>query len=187
MPSWFDLPNQGNRDGLPRNWLLSPGFSGNFMLLTWSVMGGLLVLFALSLWREKLLEPMYEESIDTTEQILEKGLIPFHHYLSRWGEHLRKSDDPVYQKLGEITISPVDASETYDFTVKMQDNGTLVYIHNAVSSSPNFPQTKLGDYHYSKDILLGASPYKGWIVNKLWPLNEKVARHILKYQQVCPD
>ena len=130
---------------------------------------------------------MYEESIDTTEQILEKGLIPYHHFIASWGDHLRQSGHPVYEKLAEITISPEDVYQVFELTEKLQEEGNLVYLSNVVSGSPSFPLAKLGYFHYSKETLLGVSPFSGWIVNKRWPFSDKLARHILKYQQVCTD
>ena len=40
------------------------------------------------------------------------------------------------------------------------------------------------DSDKGKDVLEGYNPYAVWIVNKKWPLSEKLAQHILRSQQV---
>ena len=44
---------------------------------------------------------------------------------------------------------------------------------------------QLGDYHWSKDKVKGESPYQTWFVNKRFTLNEELAVHLLRWQQVC--
>ena len=189
MPTWFYVPYQANRAGLQRHWLISPGFSGNLMLLTWSVMGGLLVLFALSLWREKLLMPMYEDPVDTAEDVLKRGLIPYvaggtHHLAAGqgefWIEHMRQSDNPVYQQLAEIAVICEWVEVLKTTYHKLQGHGTHVYINFYIPED----MKDMGKYYFGKELLEGVSPYTGWIVNKRWPLNEQLARHILRFQQV---
>ena len=184
MPNWFIAPCQVNRVALPRHWLLSPGFSSNLVVLTWSVMGCLLVLAGLSQWRQaELHPPMYEDTIDTAADVLDRGMIPFTIDSGEfWIDHLRQSDNPVYLQLAERTINPDNRNQLFELTkMKLQIEGTHVYL----GSSINPKWEKFGDFHFSKEILEGASPWGGWIVNKLWPLNEQLARHLLRYQQVC--
>ena len=181
LPSWFTVPYH-NRTGLPRLWLVSPGFSGNLLLLSWSLMGGFLVFFCLSLWRQAgLLPPMYEDAIDTAAEILKREIIPFLNSQGGfWIDFLRQSDNPVYQQLAEITINPEDDYEISKLIKEMHEEGTLVYLNNAIWSD----LAKLGDYHFGKEVLEGDSPYTYFLLNKLWPLNEQLARHIVRYQQV---
>ena len=129
-----------------------------------------------------LLKPVLEEPIDTAQSILERGLIPIVVDAGQyWIDILKQSPNPVYQQLAEITINPEDKEERLKL---MEENilgaGTHVYLASGVADE----EQELGDFYSSKEALEGNAPWTVWIVNKKWPLNDELAKHILMYQQV---
>jgi hypothetical protein len=81
------------------------GFSMNFVLLTWALCGGLFIYAFLTNFRTMLLMPQYEKPVDSAQDILDRGMIPFvidgGDYLR---DHLLQSSTSAYQKLGEIVV-----------------------------------------------------------------------------------
>ena len=63
----------------------------------------------------------------------------------------------------------------------VQSAGTHVYLTNDLWPD----QAALGSWYYSKEKLEGKNPFHGgWIINKKWPLKDKLNQHILLYNQV---
>ena len=179
-PSWFNVPYHGNRLGMR---LLFPrGFSANLVLFIWSVLGSVLMYGFLSLFREMLLKPEFETPVDTAQDVLDIGLIPFVHPRAvGYIDILKQSPDRVYQKLGEVMVVPKNEEEVIKMLKEdVQDAGTHIFLCNFL----NPEWEKLGDYHWSKEELPGISPYSNWYVNKRWALNEEMAVHLLRSQQV---
>ena len=180
-PSWFTVPYQGNRLGMQM--LFPRGFSANLVLLVWSFLGSVIMYGFLCNFRPMLLLPVLETPVDTAEDILHRGLIPFTHPWSGFYiDILRKSSDPIDLQLGNVSVRSKDNREE----MKMLDEyvhgaGTHVYISNTLNGAHN----QLGPYHWSKDKVKGVSPYTGWLVNKRWTLNDELAVHLLRWQQVC--
>ena len=161
------------------------GFSSNLVLLTWSVFGGVLLHGLLANFRVMLIKPILEEQVDTAKDILDRKLIPvmaeggLGQY---WIAHLKQSPNLVYQQLAKIAVVPEDMDEL--ITILKEDlhgAGTHVYLSNWLWPE----QEMLGSYHWSKEVLEGNSPWIVWIVNKKWPHNDDLGKHILMYQQVC--
>ena len=149
----------------------------NFLLLTWGLCGGLLTHGLLANFRMMLLTPVLEEPVNTAQDILDRGMIPvtveggdYYLYL------LQTSTNPVYQQLAQITVVPKDAEELNTILEEgVQSAGTHVYLTNDL-----WP-----DQAGSKDKLEGKNPFHGgWIINKKWPLKDKLNQHILLYNQV---
>ena len=68
------------------------GFSVNFVLLTWSIFGGILIHAMLANFRGMLLSPVLEEPVDTAQQILDRGMITGR---TRWSSILGLFTDAV--------------------------------------------------------------------------------------------
>ena len=159
------------------------GFSANFVVLLWSLCGGILLHSLLANFRVMLLKPMLEKPVNTAKEILDRGMVPMTQDGAQfYVDLLRQSSNPIYQKLADRAIVPKDYDELIRF---LEDDvlgaGTHVYLMN---NCVNFPWYSLGDFHYSKDVLEGHSPWNVWIVNKKWPLHDQLSIHILIYQQV---
>ena len=181
FPSWFDVPSLRN---IPRLQQIFPrGFSANFVLLTWSLLGSVLAYGLLANFRIMLLRPVMEKPVDTAQDILDRGMIPVvdkkgYYYV----DHLKQSSNPVYQHLADIAVIPNDYAEVLSILEKyLQGANTHVYLCAGI----NYDMMKLGSYYYSKEVLEGSAPWIVWIVNKKWPLKDALAKHLLRYQQVC--
>ena len=70
IPRTFRLRRKTKKSILP------PGFTGNGLLLLWTVMGTFLSMAFLSNIRAILLLPVYDHPIDTTEDIFKQGKTP---------------------------------------------------------------------------------------------------------------
>ena len=194
-PSWFDVTYHGNRMGMQ---LLFPrGFSANLVLLIWSVLGSVLAYGFLSMYRAMLLNPVLETPVDTAEDILSRNMTPFVHPMGQIHiDILKQSNNQDYQKLDEKYFRNLSkyhdeqGDVAWDYSEEdfmkilaedVQGAGTHVYLGTDLS-----PQhEKFGEYHWSKEEVRGASPYNSWVVNKRWTLNEELAVHLLRFQQVC--
>ena len=158
------------------------GFSANFVVLMWSLCGGILLYSLLANFRVMLLKPMLEKPVNTAKDILDRGMVPMTKDRAQFHvDLLRQSSNPIYQKLADRAIVPKDSDELLRFLEDyVLGAGTHVYL----MISDNDDLYELGDFHYSKDVLEGYSPWAVWIVNKKWSLHDQLAIHILIYQQV---
>ena len=126
---------------------------------------------------------VFEDPVDTAQEVKDKGLIPF----VEWGQGfivdlLARSDDKVYQYLASITVIPKSFLEWLDLMqFGVQGNETHVYL------GPHVPTytDRFGLYHFSKEVLKGSLPFSFWIENKHFRFSEQLAKNILIYQQVC--
>ena len=129
------------------------------------------------------MSPVLEKPVDTAQDILDRGMIPFTTFGGQyWIYFLSQSPVLAYQQLAERAVIPEDREEL--MTILKDDlhgSGTHVYLTNGIRTE----QEPLGSYHFGKEVLQGRPPWGVWIVNKKWPLNEELGKHILIFQQVC--
>ena len=163
--------------------LLFPrGFSANFVVLMWSLCGGILLYSLLANFRVMLLKPMLEKPVNTAKEILDRGMVPMTQDGAQfYVDLLRQSSNPIYQKLADRAIVPKDYDELIRF---LEDDVLGAGTHVFLYTKNVYILYELGDFHVSKDVLEGHSPWVVWIVNKKWPLHDQLAIHILIYQQV---
>ena len=164
--------------------LLPKGFAANFVLISWSVLGGVIGYAFLANFLTMLIKPVLEKPIDSVQDIVDQGMVPIT-FETGWGEYyidlLKNSPNPLYRQLAEIAITPKDGEERLKLMKeRILKDGTSVYISDRIYSDELDP----ADFYSSKDVLEGMDPWVVWIVNKKWPLSEKLAQHILIYQQV---
>ena len=74
LPSWFDKKIQKSNRAKSVISFISPGFSGNFILLLWAVMGSFIAMAFLCNFRGMLMKPIYENPIDGTKDIFDSGM-----------------------------------------------------------------------------------------------------------------
>ena len=153
----------------------------NFVLLTWALCGGLFIYAFLANFRTMLLMPQYEKPIDSAQEILDRGMIPFVTYSGDyWKQFLLESPNPIYQKLGEITVVPKDNAER----LKMINESVLVAnTHVYMGRLTSYLKSK-GNLHGSKEILEGTSSFGGDILNKKWSHGEEYSYHLMLFHQV---
>ena len=106
-------------------------------------------------------------------------------------EEMRKSSDPTYSQLADITIS---LDNDWDFVKtdalienKVIRDGTHAY-STSNSDILNY-YLHLEDEHKTHwyrgtDTILSEYPYSNWLSKKKWPLNEELNLHIMRYQEV---
>ena len=186
LPVPVSVPSQGI--GL-MHLVFPKGFSVNFVLLTWALFGGLFIYAFLANFRTMLLMPQYEKPVDSAQDVLDRGMIPFvvdgGDY---WKPFLLQSSNPVYQKLGEIVIVPKDYDQHEKMLREVQGSNTHVYLgqFSFVVNYISWDGSISGKYHESKEVLEGTNPFVGDIVNKKWSLSEEYSYHYLLFQQVKP-
>ena len=146
--------------------------------------------------------------METTEDVLERGLAPFYHWE---GEYLREiladSPDPAYQEIAKRLIIP---SNWYEWTMLAsqmkypwtlwangwtQDKYGNWYIADysyLIPSNPNATTVQISNLPYDDTIshfyiyqksstpIPGVYPYKGHLANKKWPLKKVLIRKYVK-------
>ena len=158
------------------------GFVANLVLIFWSVLGSVIGYAFLANFLTMLIKPVLEKPIDSVQTIVDRGMVPITYDGGEWYiEFLKSSTNPLYRQLAEIAITPKDVKELVNLLKEqVLMEGTSVYISDRIYSDDLDPS----DFYSSKDVLEGMDPYVGWIVNKKWSQSEKLAQHILIYQQV---
>ena len=124
LPTWFIKKDRTTR-------VFSPGFSGNFILLMWAVMGSLIALAFMSNIRAMLLKPVYEQPIETTKDIFDVGRIPIIKEGSFFTQYFKTSENPwqrlAYEK--RYSISLKDKKEEERVTKEeVHNHGTHVIL-----------------------------------------------------------
>ena len=93
------MPYQRTGHKLNMQIVFPKGFSMNFVLITWALFGGLFIYAFLANFRTILLMPQYEKPIDSAQDVLDRGMIPFVDNGGEWlRDHLLQSSVPTYQK-----------------------------------------------------------------------------------------
>ena len=186
------------------------GRLSNVLYLLWAICGGFILHFLLSNFLTVLLRPTFPKAVETAEDVLEKGLIPFGHWE---GEYLREifeySPDPAYREIAKQLIIPDNWHQWAMMVSQMKYpwamsawNGGRDYTH-LVPYDKNAPETiiqmspatvQIGYlprsdtikwffiYQRSSAPVPGVYPYKGHLANKKWPLKKVFFRkHLFKY------
>ena len=163
--------------------LFPRGFSANLILLLWYFCGGVLLWGFEGNILSLMFKQVFEDPVDTAQDIYDRGLIPLVFPDGQhWVETFAQSNNDVYKKLAKTMVVPTDWDELYYYlTYHVQGNGTHVLLGNHVWDK----MREFGLYHFSQEIIEGSSPYGVWIISKLFPLSNELAKHILIYQQVC--
>ena len=155
----------------------------NTVFLIWNIFGGILIYFYLAGFLEVLLRGQTEEPVDTAQQILDRGLVPF---VLNWGQYyvdiLAASSIPAVREIGSKTIVP-DTWKQYLMLCEdsLQGARTHVLFGNFFEDSW---ESDYGKYHRSKDTVPGTNPYGANILNKKWPYAEQYNRHLQRVSQV---
>ena len=164
-----------------RGWISN--FRMHIVFMVWNLFGGILVYFFLAKFLEVLLIRQTEEPVDTPQQILDRGLVPFvmdagYYYK----EILEESPLPALQEVGSKTLVP----DTYDQYLLLCKEGlhgarTHVLFGNIFVGDED---AQYGKHYWSKDTVPGTIPYGGAIMNKKWPYAEQYHRYLLIVIQV---
>ena len=164
--------------------LMPRGFSANLVLLLWYLFGGVLLWAFEDNILALMFKQVFEDPVDTAQEVMNRGLIPFVYYTDRQiVDVMARSDDKLYQDLASITVIPKGELE---FWYLMRDgvhgSETHVYLGARIWGY----MLKWGNlYHISKEVLEGRLNYNFWIENKHFRLSQQLAKHLLIFQQVC--
>ena len=149
-----------------------------FVLLTWAVFGGLFLYFFLANFITVLLRPKYEQPIDSAQEVLDRGMIPFG--MGSIKIVLLTSPNPVYQQLGKKYL---DFPGQYGIDKILKEEVLGKNTHVLIGMLYN-QQKKFGKFHYSKEHLQGAGSYSVNIMNKKWEYADAFNHHLLLIYQV---
>ena len=105
LPVWFS-----RREGHGRPFF-SRGFTGNYLLLLWAVLGSLITLAFLCNIRAMLMKPVFEKPIDSTRDIFRAGNIPtIGDSGGFWPKYMRQSSNE-WERLAGKTGDVYDSGE----------------------------------------------------------------------------
>ena len=105
-------------------------------------------------------------------------------------EEMRKSSDPTYSQLADITIS---LKNDWDFVKtdalvenKVFRDGTHAYagVTDNILRTLHLEEKFKTHWYKGTDTILSEYPYYNWLSKKKWPLNEELNLHIMRYQEV---
>ena len=104
---------------------------------------------------------------------------------------MRKSSDPTYSQLADITIS-LDNDWDHVKTDALIENkvirdGTHALVHSneeLLQFYSHLEETYKTHWYRGTDTILSEYPYLNWLSKKKWPLNEELNLHIMQYQEV---
>ena len=138
LPAWFN--RRRNRR------FFSPGFTGNYLLLMWAVLGNLITMALLCNIRAMLMKPVFEKPIDSTKDLIIVGKIPTTMSTGFWIDYLKTSSNDWERLAGETGDS---------FKTKEEENRVMIEkVYEAEShvflSSPVYTLNFL-DLEYFKD------------------------------------
>ena len=103
---------------------------------------------------------------------------------------MRKSSDPTYSQLADITISfdnDWDGKKTellVENKVIIDRTHAFVVSGGGVYLSYLENKHKIHLYRGTDTVLSFFPPYAHWLSKKKWPLNEELNLHIMRYQEV---
>ena len=184
-PSWFQFQKKGNSRKIDK----FKGFTGNYLLLLWSVSGMMIVFAFLSMFRAAMMRPVMEKPIDTTKDLVLARKQPLLTFGSFWPQYLLTSKNPWERQVGKMGVSARDMEDidallkslTYEagtHSVQM----TPALVGNAVSTDPWYKNKPSPIFQMSREVL--RPYYLGWVLTKASPWREELNRHILQVQQV---
>ena len=115
---------------------------------------------------------------------------------------MRKSSDPTYSQLADITISLYkdgDHKKTFDL-IENKVQGEMTHAFAAATEDMRYyydydkyyyiydyshqDDKQKTHFYRGTDTILSEYPYTNWLSKKKWPLNEELNLHIMRYQEV---
>ena len=159
--------------------IFSKGFSMNFLLIIWYVMGGFILLFFTANFLNMILMMRKDDPTDTVEKISERGLIPILVPSgSYYKEFLDGSTISLYRELGKQAVMAEDWND-FERLIRsgVLDSNTHVVLSSNLCCGLPFKSF----YAFPLD---GHPPWYIWIINRRWPMREQLTKHILIFQQV---
>ena len=139
LPSWFSRRTTKG--------LFSPGFTGNYLLLMWTVMGSLISMAFLCNIRAMLMKPVFQKPIDSTKDIFTQGKIPVNNDEgSFWPEYMKTSTNEWERLAGETGYAFKRDETDKALVEKVYKAGSHAYLNN-----PESIAFKIQDMEFYKD------------------------------------
>ena len=153
LPDWFSKRKQDS--------FFSPGFTGNYLLLMWAVLGSLITMSFLCNIRAMLMKPVFQKPIDTTKDIFTADKTPINNDAgSFWPEYLKTSSNEWERLAGETGYAFNTAEERADDIIeKIYKAGSHVSLENPeyvafqVQSVERFKNEQPPIFHISRDVI----------------------------------
>ena len=194
FPNWFN-----QKPGpLAKRKFFEPGFTGSYVILLWSMMSMVIALAFHSNIRVMLLRPVYEKTIDSTEDLVLSGKIPINSYklhenasnkIQFWENYLQSSSNVWENRVFKIgQLHEEHSTRNVLLKTKVYTDGTHVilttfeFIAYLMMSDPWYNDKTPPYFHVSKELL--RPYYHGWIYNKISKWKDDLDMHILVVQQV---
>ena len=106
-------------------------------------------------------------------------------------EEMRKSNDPTYSQLADITISldndwdNVKTDALVENSVIREGTHAFAAVNEDILNYFSYLEDKhKTNWYRGTDTILTEYPYSNWLSKKKWPLNEELNLHIMQYQEV---
>ena len=140
LPVWF------SRRASRR--FFSPGFTGNYILLMWTVMGSLVTMAFLCNIRAMLMKPVFQNPIDSTKDIITQGKTPIiGNAGSFWPQYMKTSINKWERLAGKTGYATKNLEERNEVVVeKVYKAGSHVFL-----SSPEIMTYKVQNTEFFRD------------------------------------
>ena len=180
LPVPVDVPYESNRLR-PNNKLVFPkGFSVNLVLMIWGIAAALIIYGFLANFRDMLLKPTFEKTIDSAQDVVDNGLKVYTIDGGDWQkETMQGSTTEAWKTMGDMCYIPTSFEEYMSLT----ENELLAGTHAQVGIIFNSDR-KLDIYHEAEEPVPGMVPYSVYIVNKKTPYMEEIQRTLAYMIQV---
>ena len=186
FPKWFNKTNHSKRNSK----IVSPGCTGNYLLLLWSFAGFFITLAFMSNIRAMLMKPIFEKPIDSTESLIQKGKVPINSNDGGfWQEYLVNSINKWERVAGKTGIAfSSGAEQNMLIQNSVKKEGTHVSLENTEAiayltlTDPFYKNMTPPVFHISRETI--RPYYHGWVFRKGSIWKEKIDQHILLVQQV---
>lgn len=144
--------------------------SSNLVFTIWAVFGGFILHFLLCNYLTVLLRTDFEEPVETAEDIIDRGIIPFYiPYGQSMKQFFEDSSVPIYQNISRKIVIPKNDYEFWDLIGSVNSTGRFAWIGNSPWSWA-MPEERY--WYRSSETIGGFNPYVVHLSNKKWPLKK---------------
>ena len=167
LPSWFNKDKKGEiRNGYRKHSFFTPGFTGNYLLLMWALLGSLISMAFMCNIRAMLMKPVFQKPIDSTKDIFSGEKTTFNNYAGGfWPEYLETSTNKWERLAAETGYAFKTIKEKEEAIIKnIYEEGSHVSLENpeyiAYQSQTVawFKDKQPPIFHISRDVIR----YKTW-------------------------
>jgi len=160
--------------------ILHEGFSSNYMFMNWCIMGSFLTHILLANYLSVLIQPKYEQPVETTQDVYDRGMKPYYVPSGHiFQEAFAQSEAEIFQELAKVFVIPEDWDEYDDLAKKAVTEGTYA----GFGQAPYDYETEYGLWKISRETISITLPYGHYLGNKKWPLLEYMQVYLARLWQ----